>query len=207
MASPFNPFAGRGQSAGEASTAGRGRGSTRGSLRGGKDRANKGGRGGRGRGRGAGSVSTSRGRGAGAAARGASHAASSTPTPSAFTNVTSSPFAQLTQSNESTQPAPPANPFAIQQPRSKSPMAPLTGVRGGAARNNTFSPGAAQHISRKPPAINGHGHSEKTPFASQTSLSASYQDRYDQVSRSYSSRFRMQALMAEHGWTLTPFCS
>lgn len=206
MASPFNPFAGRGQSAGEASTAGRGRGSTRGSLRGSIDRANKRGRG-RGRGRGAGAVSSSRGRGAGAAARGASHAASSTPTPSAFTNVTNSPFAQLTQSNESARLAPPINPFAIQQSRSKSPMAPLTGMRGGAARNNTFSPGAAQHISRKSPAINGHGHTEKTPLAGQTSLSASYQDRYDQVSRSYSSRFRMQALMAEHGWTLTPLCS
>lgn len=205
MASPFNPFAGRGQSAGEASTAGRGRGSTRGSLRGGTDRANKRGRG-RGRGRGAGQVSTSRGRGAGAAARGASHAASSTPTP-AFTNVTSSPFAQLTQSNESTQPAPPVNPFAIQQPRSKSPMAPLTGMSGGATRNNAFGPGAAQHLSRKSPAINGHGDSEKTPLAGQTSLSASYQDRYDQVSRFYSSRFRMQALMAERGWTLTPLCS
>ncbi len=206
MASPFNPFAGRGQSAGEASTAGRGRGSTRGSLRGGTDRANKRGRG-RGRGRGAGAVSTSHGRGAGAAARGASHAASSTPAPSAFTNVTRSPFAQLTQSNESTQPVPPVHPFAIQQPRSKSPMAPLTDMRGGAARNNTFGPGAAQHISRKSPGINGHGHSEKNSVTSQTSLSASYQDRYDQVSRSYSSRFRMPTLMAEHGWILTPLCS
>lgn len=198
MASPFNPFAGRGQSAGEASTAGRGRGSTRGSLRSGIDPGNKRGRG-RGRGRGAGEISTSRGRGAGAVARGAFHAASSTATPSAVANVTSSPFAQLNQPNELTQSNAPSNVLGKQRGRSKSPMAPLTGMRGGvAARNNTFSPGAAQHISRRSPAVNGHGPSEKSTSADHTSMSGSYQDRYEQVSNSHSSRLRMRASKAEN---------
>ncbi|CEJ60294.1 Putative MCM3-associated protein [Penicillium brasilianum] len=186
MASPFNPFVGRGQSAGEASTSGRGRGSTRESIRGGTDRGNKGvprgrGRGG-GRGRAIAGASAPRGRGAGAAARGASRAASSTSTSSTTTNVANSPFAQLTQPNQPNQLAAPQNVSGKQQARSKSPMAPGAGMRGGAAaRNNTFSPGAAQHTSRQSPSVNGHGTSGKLTSADQTAMSGSYPDRYEQL--------------------------
>lgn len=186
MASPFNPFAGRGQSAGEASTSGRGRGSTRGSTRGGTDRGDRDSVRGRGRGRGirgrgADGTTISRGRGAGAAARGASHAASSISTSSMTANVASSPFAQL---NQPSQLNPPTNVFAQQLARSKSPMAPGASMRGGAAaRNNTFNPGAPQHVSRQSPTVNGHAPSTKPTSADHITMSGSYQDRYEQVSQ------------------------
>lgn len=212
MASPFNPFAGRGQSAGEASTSGRGRGSTRESMRGGTDRGNKGVPRGRGRGGGRGRViagaSAPRGRGAGAAARGASRAASSTSTSSTTTNVANSPFAQLTQPNQPNQLAAPQNVFGKQQARSKSPMAPGAGMRGGAAaRNNTFSPGAAQHTSRQSPSVNGHGTSGKLTSADQTAMSGSYPDRYEQVSQSSFLHLRLRAAKVETERTLIYLCS
>ncbi|KAJ5176742.1 uncharacterized protein N7482_002619 [Penicillium canariense] len=180
MASPFNPFAGRGQKTGEASTTGRGRGSAQGSQshpRGGSDRGNKWvarGRGRGGRGRGADGTLSSRGRGAGAAARGASRAASLTPeTSSVAESTTNSPFAQLSHQNA------PSTVFGGQPAPNKSPFA---GVGAGtAARNNTFSPGAAQHNSRQSSAVNGNGGSGKSVSIEDTSMSGSYQDRYEQL--------------------------
>jgi hypothetical protein len=94
--------------------------------------------------------------------------------------VASSPFAQLSQANQTN---PPSNAFGQQRGRSKSPMAPSMGMRGGAAaRNNTFTAGAGQHISRQSPIINGHGNLGKSTSADHTSMSGSYQDRYEQVS-------------------------
>lgn len=213
MASPFNPFAaGRGQSAGEASTSARGRGSTRGSMRGGTDRGNKWVARGRGRGGSRGRVmagaSATRGRGAGAAARGASHATTSTSTSSTNTNVANSPFAQPTQPNQPNQLAPPQNVFSKQQARSKSPMAPGAGMRGGAAaRNNTFSPGAAQHVSRQSPTVNGHGTTGKPVSADHTPMSGSYPDRYEQVRQSSFISFRFRATKVETERTLILICS
>jgi hypothetical protein len=55
-------------------------------------------------------------------------------------------------------------------------------MRGGAAaRNNTFNPGAPQDISRQSPTVNGHSPSTKPTSADHTTMSGSYQDRYEQL--------------------------
>jgi hypothetical protein len=101
---------------------------------------------------------------------------------------------------------PPSDPFA--KARIKSPMAPVAGMRGGAAaRNNTFSPGAPQHISRQSPTVNGHGTSAKPTSAEHTPMSGSYQDRYEQVSQLPSLSFQMRTSNVENERTLIPLCS
>jgi hypothetical protein len=87
---------------------------------------------------------------------------------------------------------PSPNVFAQQPARTKSPMASGAGMRGAAAaRNNTFNPGAPQHISRQSPAVNGHAPSTKPTPANHTTMSGSYQDRYEQVSPHPLTRLRM----------------
>lgn len=170
----FNPFGrGRGTAqAGSADTAGHGRGSSpaRGSHF--QSRGNRGRRASKWRGA---AQEVVRGRGAGAGgATGASDLSTST-TDTGSAASASSPFARLNQQE------PAVNPFGGQQTQRKSPFsgsANASATRGtrGAARG-----ASRQNGQRQPGATTGDGSMQAIPVED-TSILASYHERYEKVS-------------------------
>lgn len=174
MATPFNPFSGRGQrgTANPTSTASRGHGTPAGrggqfpprgsSAPRGKYNVNRGRGLSQSRGRG-------RGRGAGASSPASSHSGSGTQSPQL--QPTSSPFNQLSQQK------PASNPFGAPNTQHKSPFAGIQSAP--ASQTATQAPQFIQKPIAANPAGGGLGN---VPVENATILSQ-YHERYDQVSK------------------------
>lgn len=191
MATPFNPFAGRGQrggATGAPGATGRGRGANTGHSSGFVPRGSSAPRAGRARGRGRGSATwTARGRGRGAANGNLNgvHKPVEGTAPSAVT----SPFAQLNQQKAATspfggQPSPFGTPNGTSfsaltnQPTQIKPVNPFSKPIGKTPFSQNFvnmapSPPASMHDGAPPAAV---------PVENASILN-SYQERYDQVSQ------------------------
>ncbi|KAJ6110303.1 hypothetical protein N7486_002538 [Penicillium sp. IBT 16267x] len=172
MATPFNPFSGRGQrgAANPTATASRGRGTSAGrgaqlpprgsSAPRGKYNINRGRGQSQSRGRG-------RGRGAGASSPATSHSGSGTQSPQL--QPTSSPFNQLGQQK------PGSNPFGAPNHQHKSPFAGIQNAP--ASQLTTHTPQLIQKPIAANPTGGGLGH---VPVENSTILSQ-YHERYDQL--------------------------